>query len=211
MKPPLFIAGGAFGASVIDRISESCPSDRAHIVADRESLRDLIEGRPFVGVALWRSHEAICYEIDEYCFRQQVPWFLSLLDGPALCSMLFVPGRGACYACFRRRFLTHQPNPEVQLALERAYTQDASSGPEGYPPPAVSIAVDVLWKAFGSAAYQGSTFSRLHLLTLDASSSEIISVHGCSRCGSANPEVCGSSRFTARAVAALAMILKIDV
>jgi hypothetical protein len=207
MNKPLLIGIGDFGADVIEGFVKS--GGTADIITSREQLdvadvKESVHLRSFVHVALWRPHEALCDRVSEACFASSVPLFVSLLEGHSLVNLTLHP-KGACYRCFRRRFLTHHKKPDWQSFLYDMYDANHAFGPTGYPRTAVALALGLLIEQ-SAAIDDASWYSTIDLLKLDATSSRIVGIHGCAHCGNHATATRGPERFTALALKELESI-----
>ncbi|MFE9697079.1 TOMM precursor leader peptide-binding protein [Streptomyces sp. NPDC006270] len=122
-------------------------------------------------------------EVDRICAERNTPSVgLQLLPTRIVCGPTVVPGRTACYACFRKRAAQH-------AGTARPYDMDAAvSGlPEGFGPHHVSVASGLLELALaeiaGGVTGIGGTVRAFQLVTGAVSASATVSVNLCPRCG----------------------------
>ncbi|MFH8756581.1 cyclodehydratase [Streptomyces atroolivaceus] len=122
-------------------------------------------------------------ETDRICAERSTPSVgLQLLPTKILCGPVVVPGRTACYACYRKRAAQH-------AGTARPYDMDAAlSGlPEGFGRQHLSVASGLLDLALTEIATGvtgiGGTVRTFNLVSGAVSSAVTVSVNRCPRCG----------------------------
>ena len=185
MQRALVLFEGHFGEAVSERIRARLPTaSTLGFVAAAVDLNRLVAASDFVLVALWRPYVALCDQLDDVCHREGVPWSQAVLDdhylyrGPVIC-----PGRGPCFSCFRRRFMTHRPAPERDQAIIEAYDENPAIGPAGFcPATAAAAAAGLCLDARDAVPGRLIRYDILHSSLLET---RVIPVHACARCGQA--------------------------
>ncbi|MEP7185013.1 MAG: TOMM precursor leader peptide-binding protein [Rhodanobacter sp.] len=179
----IIFTAGSFGAQVGERLAQLRGAKVLPLRNDRELLREQVREASFVAVAAWRPHVLACELIDDLCFETRVPWSLAEINGQRLsCGPLVRPGEGACYHCYRRRWLSHNKAPEREQVLQQAYDHDDTLGPAGFIGPMVEIAAQSL---AGDASASSAEAGRLRLVDVlngAVLESAVIGVHECPRC-----------------------------
>jgi bacteriocin biosynthesis cyclodehydratase domain-containing protein len=215
MEPTVLFTAGRFGDAVAARLAEYLPLTAVHPLptgapgspassASSDELDALIGDARFVAAALWRPYPAACDAIDAACARKRIRWVPAVLDHTELCIGPIVDAAaGPCFACFRRRYLTHHEALDRELSLQRAYDRDPALGIPGFCEPMVAIAAAGLAEAAAAPAQANGRFQRVHLLECTVEESRVVPVHGCPRCGVPGPAD-PHDRYTQHLVPALA-------
>jgi hypothetical protein len=184
MSALLVLTAGRFGAAVGRILAVQAPSCRVTTLA--ESLAGGFAGvqdADFVALAAWRLHDRESRALDEACWAAGVSWSSAYLsNGELFCGVRVTPGRGPCYPCFRRRFLTHQRAPERDLCVTRAYDRDPELGPEGFAPPTAWMAAAALFEDARATGEPGGRLRRVDLFTGEVVDTRVVAVHACPRC-----------------------------
>ena len=185
----LLFTEGRFGRAVAERVAVSNPDLTVlRLTLSLQSLDELVPQASFVGLALWRRYPSATDAIDDACTRHGVPWSSVSLEGKFLVmGPLVSPGKGACYACYRKRWSTHLVLPERELALDAAYDADLEIGCGGFPPSSISIAAAGLALDRIEASTSPGRVRRLDLLHCVLQETRVVRVHGCDRCGGRLP------------------------
>lgn len=153
------------------------------LVHEREVVRAVVRRASFVAVAAWRPYVAAFELIDELCFEVRRPWSLAEIHAQRLtCGPLVRPGDGACYHCYRRRWLSHHKAPERELVLEKAYAHEPTLGPPGFIGPLVEIAAQALAADASAGAAAAGRLRFVDVLSGAVLESGVIGVHACPRC-----------------------------
>lgn len=201
MKHLLVLVAGSFGAAVAAALGRS----RAVRIAplDHAALDPLLDGASFVAVASWRRDLEASERVDAACARAHVAWSQAFLDGPELISgPVVVPG-GPCFACYRRRWLTHVEMLDRERALDAAYAADSSCGPKGWLPGLADAAAAGLLADCDDGSQAAGRVRWFDALSGHVGETRVIPVWRCQRCGTAS----GPERYVEHIVAALAQEL----
>lgn len=179
----IVFTAGSFGAQVGKRLAQLRGARVLPLGNDLQTLRAEISNASFVAVATWRPHVRICQLIDDLCFEARVPWSLAEIHAQRLaCGPLVRPGDGACYHCYRRRWLSHNKAPERELVLQQAYEGDDTLGPVGFIGPMVEIAARALASDASAGANEAGRLRLIDVLNGAVLESSVIGVHECPRC-----------------------------
>jgi bacteriocin biosynthesis cyclodehydratase domain-containing protein len=187
--PVVVLTEGAFGRAVADRIENALPgATQRELRSSIDALPELLGDARFVGLALWRRYPEWADAVDAMCHARHVPWSGVTLDGRWLITgPLVVPGKGPCYGCYRKRWLTHLADPAREQALDEAYAADPDLGCIGFVPSAVSISVSALLLDITEANRIPGRVGKVDLLHCRTQETRVVGVHGCTRCGLPSP------------------------
>lgn len=179
----IVMTAGRFGAQVGERLAQLCGAEVVELSHDREQLRSLVQRASFIAVATWRPYVHSCSLIDELCFEARVPWSLAEVHSQRLtCGPLVRPGDGACYHCYRQRWLSHHKSPEREQVLEGAYRRDPELGPPGFIGPMVEIAAQALADDAAAGVPEAGRLRLVDVLSGAVLESGVIGIHECPRC-----------------------------
>lgn len=198
----LILFEGKFGAAVSRILRDECGNVET-MPLSQYRVAELDRCRPdFVAVALWRPYDRECRALDHACWRAGIPWSSAwLFEGAILCGPLVTPGRGPCFGCFRRRWLTHQRSPERELCLLEAYDREPTLGPEGYCAPMARLAAASLLKDTRDSVTAPGRLIKVDLFGGNVTETRVIGVHGCPVCGS--PHAIRGDRLVRRLIPAV--------
>jgi bacteriocin biosynthesis cyclodehydratase domain-containing protein len=206
MNRIVIFAEGAFGRDVAARLAAVESEVRTYPLAESSTeFAALVNGADFVCAALWRRYVRECDLLDEACFERGIAWSSAVLEGSGLLSgPLIVPGSGGCYACYRKRWMTHAARPDREAALDQAYELDPALGSHGYPPSAAAMAAAGLLLDRRDRETGAGRIRHVNLLTGDAGETRVVRVHGCKRCSPSG----GNERFVRHLVPAVEEMLR---
>jgi bacteriocin biosynthesis cyclodehydratase domain-containing protein len=193
---------GAFGAAVAEHITNIVSAVRVlPLVASAESFEALVRGADFVGIALWRRYPNEADRLDAACAREGIPWSSVVLEGTHIqCGPLVTPGQGPCYACYRKRWLTHLPFPEREQTLDATYAKDPGLGIRGFTPSSVRIAAAALLLDGEEFERAQGRLRQIDLIHCSMEESRVVRVHGCPRC---SRQTAPGERYVSKLVEAL--------
>jgi bacteriocin biosynthesis cyclodehydratase domain-containing protein len=146
-------------------------------------------------VAAWRDSAALFEAADRLAHESGTPYTQIVFEHPRLrVGPTIVPGghggpaatSGGCHVCFTKRQRQHNPGIDRAAALWRHYEANPDAGPEGYLTTHVALATALVDRVI--AAAERNRVHLLHLLQGGISSSELIPLHACPRCGTARPD-----------------------
>jgi bacteriocin biosynthesis cyclodehydratase domain-containing protein len=176
---------GDFGLDVARKLAKMEGTELVTLDALMSALADGI----VAVAAMWRPCPDLCEHLDKVSFQAGTPWLPIVMEHPRIRVGPWgaAPGR-PCYRCFSGRRRQHDTQPEVTQALEAAYNRDASSGPVGYLPHHVTIAVGLAKLTLGKQAADGVAAVAGEALVVNvvsgrAAAHRVIPCHGCTRCG----------------------------
>ncbi|MDT0448777.1 cyclodehydratase [Streptomyces hesseae] len=175
----LYVIGDSFGRRLMEH--RGVPPER------RVSFEDFRNGaapHADVVVAVHSGGDAeLRDEIDRICAeRGTASVGIELQPTRIVCGPVVVPGRTACYACYRKRAAQH-------AGSARHYDMDAAlSGlPEGFGPQHVAVASGLLELALGEIAEGvmgiGGTVRTVNIVSGAVQAAATVSVNLCPRCG----------------------------
>ncbi|MDP5210779.1 TOMM precursor leader peptide-binding protein [Microbulbifer sp. 2205BS26-8] len=184
----IVLTAGQFGIRVGQRLAQLCDAEAVPLPQEREHLELLIQRADFVAVATWRPYVQSCTLIDDLCFRFGVRWSLAEIHAQRLtCGPLVNPGNGACYQCYRKRWLTHHKSPEREQVLNEAYERDSALGPTGSIGPLVEVAAQALADDAVAADGEAGRLRLVDVLSGAVLKSGVMGIHECPRCRPAKP------------------------
>jgi bacteriocin biosynthesis cyclodehydratase domain-containing protein len=178
------IFAGEFGSKLAERLALQ---HKATLVPwSRPSKDDPLtqwDGE-FVVFALDRPYPAALQALDAQLIKRRVRWTAAFIrDRHLYCGPLHEPGRGACWGCFQRRYLslTAAPRtPERERALDAVYDRADGSVLPGFLPSLVSMAAaKVSAHALGEKEYQPGALTSFDVLEGGVITSRVIPLHGC--------------------------------
>jgi bacteriocin biosynthesis cyclodehydratase domain-containing protein len=188
-QPIHILSRGAFGEAVTARLTRFLP-DLVQI-----SLEDATAAWPKARINLVVSGQpikALLRLLDEASFASQTPFIAVVMVGTRLqIGPIVWPGKGACYSCFEKRQLQHSLTPELDKALDLYYEANPARKLQGYLPAFAEIAalrvaqlVNLL-ESEGEETSQvvGGQVWQLDIISRQITTSTVVGIHGCVRCG----------------------------
>jgi bacteriocin biosynthesis cyclodehydratase domain-containing protein len=187
MGPMRVIFANEFGRQVGARLEKSRPVTL--VPWDPfDRTQDPLNGwdGEFVLFALGRPYPSALRGLDERLMEQSVRWSATVIrDRYLICGPLHKPGKGACWDCFQRRYLTlaiPPRTPDRERALDAAYDAHPGEVLSGFLPPLVGMAA-------AAAAAHHDDFDRLptgaltvfDVLEGSVTATCVVPLHGC-RC-----------------------------
>ncbi len=179
------IAGvGDFGLDVADALAKS---EGARSVTPGVLESALADGVVAVA-ALSRPCPDLCERLDELAFQAGTPWLPIVMEHPRIrVGPWGAAPAGPCYRCYCGRKRQHDTQPAVTRALEAAYDGGTASGPEGYLPHHVNLAVGLASLSLRRHAAQGIAAAAGEALLVNVTSGRpaahaVVPSHGCTRC-----------------------------
>ena len=153
-------------------------------------------------VIAWRESRALMEAVDRSSAETGVPYTQAVFAHPRLrVGPTIIPGShggpsnttGGCRICFERRQLQHDAAAAKAEPLWNLYDQDETAGPQGFLPHHVSMATALLADVVrnlreGRIDDERNIVRAVHLLHGTTHRSELIPVHGCTRCGVAHQD-----------------------
>lgn len=184
---------GAFGSAVAEhlRTFHSEVSETPVVSGKAAQPESWPDARMHV-IAAWRPVVDLCGLLDDICHERKKPFVPVILDSTALrVGPVVVPGHGSCWGCWIRRYRQHAVSPQEESALWQHYATNPDIGPHGYLEPFATMAAartaQIIWQLNSSAAIGGSVW-QIDMLTREITTSTVVGVHGCPRCGLNRPE-----------------------
>jgi bacteriocin biosynthesis cyclodehydratase domain-containing protein len=148
-------------------------------------------------VAAWRPVPVLCELLDRVSHEAQRPFIPLILESTVIrLGPIVIPGEGGCWNCWMRRCKQHSVRPKEDEAVLRHYSSDTYVGPQGYLEPfallsaaRISQTIDTLDSSPHSCKKLAGSIWQVDVLTRDMTTSTVIGVHGCPRCGLQRPEI----------------------
>lgn len=130
----------------------------------------------------------LCHILNDLSYAHHVPFLPAIISSPYLeIGPLVIPGSGACYACYERRFLQHTPLPQVHKRRYQYYDTRVISDPVGYLPPLVFLTAtrlaQLLVQGLEQPGHAGGYYWRWNIMQAEAHQSHVVGGHGCMYCG----------------------------
>jgi bacteriocin biosynthesis cyclodehydratase domain-containing protein len=192
-KPIYMLYAGSFGKAVADH----CKALRNHI--EVAAVLDHTEpdyaawsAARMTVVASWRPLPKLCDRIDELSHELRRPFIPLIQDSTSLrLGPVVIPGAGPCWRCWIQRSRQHAEWTNAQVAVMKHYAESPEAGPQGYLEPFAAMASIRLVQTIAevdSSRAQGGHIWQIDLLSREITTSAVIGVHGCKRCGMQRPE-----------------------
>jgi len=208
----IIITAGKFGNAIGARVNELIKVHIIDIQLIEEDFatqfkRDFADEQHIV-FASWRPYPEICEAIDNYCYSENKTWTMVELHGQRLtCGPTVVPGKGACYSCYKKRYLSHHRAPERELVLTNAYQKNPALGPEGYCMPMVELAATAIVESITKLTDHAGKVRIVDVLGGTVIEGEVIGIHACKKCGEKRTTP-SHERFTEKLIPELAEVLE---
>jgi bacteriocin biosynthesis cyclodehydratase domain-containing protein len=146
-----------------------------------------------LAIASWRPAIRECEYLDDLSHATKRPFVpLTVNSGAMYLGPVVIPGSGACWSCWIKRYLQHNPKPHRVSALWKYYDENPTVGPKGYLEPfalagaaLLSQVIDELDIASGvhDRSAVAGTIWRLDMTNLQMRSARVVGVNNCPRCG----------------------------
>lgn len=192
VAPVYLLSVGAFGQSV-GRYLKELRADVVETLLTSNTLPSLEtwpEARVHVLVS-WRPVPRLCELLDETSYESGRTYFPVVLDSSVLrLGPIVVPGKGGCWRCWVRRSAQHAEWSKERSALLEFYSSNTTVGPRGFLEPFAMIAASQI--ALAVNALDLSTEIAGHIWEMDLlrrqiTTSTLIGIHDCPRCGLNRP------------------------
>lgn len=183
----LVVAFGSFGQQVGRWLSELVGDT---VTVESATPAQCADARLIV-VAASRPMPQICEQLDLMAHEGGRPFIPVTLDsrtltiGPAI-----RPAAGSCWRCWSRRVTQHATHPDVLAALGEHYDANPQAGPRGYLEPLALIGASQLAHVIDgllAGSVPGGYVWQLQIATRDISTSTVVGLHDCPRCGLQRP------------------------
>jgi bacteriocin biosynthesis cyclodehydratase domain-containing protein len=103
---------------------------------------------------------------------------------------IVAPGGGGCWNCWARRSRQHAAWPNEQSALAQHYASQPDSGPKGFLEPFAMMGaarIGYAIEALDSSTPIGGYVWQIDLITRKVTTSTVVGIHDCRRCGLHRP------------------------
>lgn len=152
---------------------ETWPESRANV---------LVAGRPAMNIAEF---------LESVSYHRNQPFVPVVMDGTALLlGPVVVPGAGSCWTCWRRRIRQHSDAKGERVTLWQYYSGHMEQGPSGYLEPFAAMIATRISDIIDSLDDQpspGGQIWHMDMMSLKFSTSVVVGVHDCPRCGLHRP------------------------
>ncbi len=142
-------------------------------------------------LAAWRPVLGICEMLDEVSHRRGRAFIPLTVDSGTLhVGPVVVPGAGSCWHCWLRRTRQHTPGLQYRFALWQHYSRNDDTGPRGFLEPMAAIGaarVSQIIDAIDAREGIGGHVWQMDLMTRKITTSTVVGVHDCPRCGLHRP------------------------
>jgi bacteriocin biosynthesis cyclodehydratase domain-containing protein len=104
----------------LEELGTEVVASAAQDLASEESVRAAVRGTDFVICGLDLDRSGTLYRVNHACLRENVSWTVGSLAGiEAVLGPTVLPGKTACYVCYRMRAIACSASPVAELAMER--------------------------------------------------------------------------------------------
>jgi bacteriocin biosynthesis cyclodehydratase domain-containing protein len=187
-EPILIVTVGAFGRAVGRRIEALDRHARA--LEDAGALTPTASARSPRAVVLAASRPLWhrCEEIEERAFACGWPFVPAILESRSLTiGPIVVPGAGACWSCWHARSKQHDRHGVARAALAAHYRDHPDAEPKGFLEPFALLTAARISQAIDRLDSAAGEVWRLDVITREATTSQVVGLHNCPRCGLHRP------------------------
>jgi bacteriocin biosynthesis cyclodehydratase domain-containing protein len=191
--PVQLLAVGSFGRAVAAYLKTFC-ADLYETSVDDDVI-PLPETWPAARLTVltaWRPVPSLCELLDDVCHRWNRPFVPLILDSTILrLGPIVMPGQEGCWGCWTRRYNQHITWPEERSALLQYYASHPDSGPKGFLEPFAMMGASQLRQtieALDSSTARPGHVWQIDMLTGNITTSTVVGLQGCTRCGEHRPE-----------------------
>jgi bacteriocin biosynthesis cyclodehydratase domain-containing protein len=129
--------------------------------------------------------------VDKLSREDDRPFVPLIADSPVLrLGPIIIPGTSGCWECWQLRSRQHATSPKEQSALWKFYDVNPQSGPGGYLEPFAMLGAAQIARAIHSCSSPQRAAGhiwQIDLFTRDVSTSRMVAVNDCPRCGMKRP------------------------
>ena len=183
------ISVGAFGEAIALILKEFFPGlQETRSEAQSQLTAVTCPQAQFHIIAAWRMTSGLCHLLEDICYQQKTSFISAMLNGTLLqIGPVVVPGMGACYTCYEKRFFQHSPLQSLQCEIYKYYDMHPEQGPQGYLPAFADIAVAKIVHIMNTLDTDpiqvAGQIWQWNTMTLEGINSSITGIHACPRCG----------------------------
>jgi hypothetical protein len=184
MKTHIFI-NGPLALEITQQIIK-LQSDITYSAIDQTNFLPYIDQVELIYVISDNPCVKFCKKINDYCSEKNNISFIPIIvDQPFLTiGPIRLSKTDSCYHCYIERTMQHSPTPIVTERVWDFYEKNPNTYPLGHHPSEPSTIANLIvghsMNEFESI--KGKLF-QLNLITREIIPSQVISVHGCKRCG----------------------------
>jgi bacteriocin biosynthesis cyclodehydratase domain-containing protein len=139
----------------------------------------------------WRPVQRLCQAMDEISHRWNTPFIPVIADSMILrVGPVIVPGKGGCWNCWTKRSKQHPAWTEDRSSLLNYYDSHPQEGPKGYLEPFAVMACAQTSGVIDTLDHSGvlpGQIWQIDMVTLRVTTSKLVGVHDCARCGLHRP------------------------
>jgi bacteriocin biosynthesis cyclodehydratase domain-containing protein len=180
---------GDFAKAVGEHLQLLCPniSLRVSETAGRATVKPLTADGINVLIS-WRPVPDICAQLDDLSFKCNKPFIPLIIDSTLLCvGPVVIPGCSSCWHCWIARIKQHtHSSREEHATLLEYYQSNSWAGPHGYLRPIAIVGaarLAQLLEEIDSSRCTPGHLWQLDMLTRRVTTSTVVGVHDCPRCG----------------------------
>jgi len=190
--PVHLLSVGAFGQSIGRYLADLYPRvEESIMTGDTLPSFRTVSGASVHVLATGRPVPRLCEMMDDSCRESGLPFFPLVLDSSVIrLGPVFVRGQGGCWKCWVRRSAQHAEWAKERSALVQYYSSNAGAGPRGYLEPFAMIAASQIAqtvRVLESSSEIAGYIWQMDLLTRLISTSRLVGIHDCPRCGLHRP------------------------
>ncbi len=188
--PSIYVIGvGPFGIDVAQRITDDVTGASMLALQAEEPLDSAaLPTADLYLLATWRPVPRLAAALDSCAALWRVPWLPIILDGPTLrVGPGVAPGSAGCLDCAERRLRQHSGTADVTAALRTYYLTRPDEGPAGYLPTIATLAAatgaELALELLREPSTAAGRLFQFGTTSQRSSSSQVVGIHGCPRCG----------------------------
>lgn len=184
-------ASGGFGEAVASVLRENFP-EMIEVYSDTQNpIVASIETYPQAQwhiLTSWRPAARYCHAIEEISYRQKSIFIPVVMNGALLqIGPVVVPGTGACYSCYEKRFFQHTQLQSQFRDIYNYYDTHPESGPRGYLHAVADLAamhvMQIMQRLEREPERVAGHLWQWNSMTFEGLESMVTGIHACPRCG----------------------------
>jgi len=191
----IYVIGvGPFGIDVAQRITDDLAGSSMLALQAEEPLDSAaLPTANLYLLATWRPVPRLAAALGSCAALWRVPWLPIILDGPTLrVGPGVAPGSAGCLDCAERRLRQHSGTADVTAALRAHYLTRPDEGPTGYLSTMATLAAatgaELALELLSEPSTAAGRLFQFGTTSQRSSSSQVVGIHGCPRCGLGRPE-----------------------
>ena len=182
-------AGGKYGNAVASVVKELASHVVITQVEEMEQIPiETMSSTQLYVLTSWRPMSKLCHILEEISYTHKTPFIPAIMMGPLLqVGPVIIPGMGACYTCYEKRFFQHSPLRSRYKDIYHYYDTHPTSGPQGYLHSFADLAATLIAQLTENLASDAATVAahiwQWNTINLEGGHSIVTGIHGCPRCG----------------------------